>query len=90
MFSIGRWNNKLHPAITFKVSDVAYEVLQHEPGLRPAPYFASRGMKWIQNYMVSGLSDEDLRSYLSQSHRIVSSSLSKKKKQELVEAFKAQ
>lgn len=30
---------------TFKVSDIAYEMLQEQPGLHPAPYLASRGLK---------------------------------------------
>lgn len=32
---------------SFKVSDIAYEILKDQPGLRPAPYLASRGLKWI-------------------------------------------
>ena len=31
-----------------------------QPGLRPAPYLASRGLKWVQHYDEPGLSDEDL------------------------------
>lgn len=71
------------PAYTFKVSDLSYELLQEQPGLRPAPYLASRGMKWIQHYAEPGLSDEDLRNYLRQSHEIVARGLSKKKRREL-------
>ena len=37
---------------TFKVSDLAYEMLKQLPGLRPAPYLASRGLKWIQNCLM--------------------------------------
>ena len=44
---------------------------------------ASRGMKWIQQFAQPGLTDEDLRGYLRQSHRIVASGLSKKKQREL-------
>ncbi len=71
------------PAITFKVSKIAYEMLKEEPGLRPAPYLASRGMSWIQYYAPPGLSDADLEAYLTESHRIVSLGLSKKKQKEL-------
>ena len=88
VFAIGRWSNREHTGITFKVSEIAFEVLQDEPGLRPAPYFASRGMKWIQHYAEPGLSDEGLKSYLSQSHRIVFSGLTKKLQKELMEVFK--
>ncbi len=45
----GGSDNRL-PGITFKTSQGAYEMLREMPGLRPAPYLASRGLKWIQRY----------------------------------------
>jgi predicted DNA-binding protein (MmcQ/YjbR family) len=83
VFAIGGWEKRKYPGITFKVSDISYEILQDQDGLRPAPYLASRGMKWIQNYAEPGLSNEDLKAYLSESHRIVSLGLTKKKQKEL-------
>ena len=83
VFAIGGWGNGKYPGITFKVSEMAFELLGDMPGLRPAPYLASRGMKWIQHYDEPGLSDEDLKSYLAESHRLVSLGLSKKKQKEL-------
>lgn len=83
VFAIGGWENGKYPGITFKVTEMAFELLQDREGLRPAPYLASRGMKWIQHYAEPGLPDEDLKSYLAQSHCIVSSSLTKKKQKEL-------
>jgi predicted DNA-binding protein (MmcQ/YjbR family) len=62
-------------SVTFKVSDVAYEVLQGELGLQPAPYFASRGLKWIQRFAKPGLSDSDLKNYLRQSYSLVGQGL---------------
>ncbi len=82
VFAIGGWADD-RPAFTFKVTPIAYEMLQEEPGLRPAPYLASRGMKWIQHYAEPGLSHQDLKAYLKQSHFIVSQGLSKKKRKEL-------
>lgn len=82
VFAIGGWGEG-QPAFTFKVTEIAYEMLKDEPGLRPAPYLASRGMKWIQHYAAPGLSDDDLRDYLRQSYAIVSRGLTKKKQQEL-------
>ena len=82
VFAVGGWGDG-EPGITFKVTDIAYEVLRDQPGLRPAPYLASRGMKWIQHYAKPGLSDEDLKDYLKQSHHIVSLGLPKKKQKEL-------
>jgi len=83
VFAIGGWNKGKNAGITFKVSEIAYEMLQDRPGLRPAPYLASRGMKWIQQYARPGLSDTDLEDYLRESHRIVGRGLSKKKQREL-------
>lgn len=82
VFAIGGWGDD-QPAFTFKVSDLSFEILREQPGLRPAPYLASRGMTWIQHYAQPGLSDDDLKVYLRESHRIVASGLSKKKRREL-------
>ena len=83
VFAIGGWDDGQEAHITFKVSDIAYEVLKNRKGLRPAPYLASRGMKWIQHHARPGLSDRDLRDYLRESHRIVALGLSKKKREAL-------
>jgi len=69
--------------VTFKASDIAYEVLRQEPGLRPAPYLASRGMKWIQHYGSPGLNDEDLRIHIEASYHMAIKRLTKKKRLEL-------
>ena len=83
VFAIGGWKKDGEVGITFKTSDLSYEILKEQPGLRPAPYLASRGMKWIQHYAEPGLDDDGLKQYLTESHRIVASGLSKKKRQEL-------
>ncbi len=82
VFVIARWEDG-EGRFSFKVSDIAYEVLKEQPGLRPAPYLASRGMKWIQHYAEPGLSDDELKDYLRRSHSIVSLGLSKKRRKEL-------
>ncbi len=82
VFAIGGWSDG-EAAFTFKVNGIAYEMMKDQPGLRPAPYFASRGMKWIQHYARPGLADVELKDYLRESHRIVSLGLSKKKQREL-------
>lgn len=70
-------------SVTFKVSDISYEMLKAQTGLRPAPYLASRGLKWIQHYAKPGLSDSELRDYIRRSHEIITQGLSKKKRAEL-------
>ena len=83
LFAIGGWDDGKVTGITFKVSDIAYEVLRDQPGLRPAPYLASRGMKWIQHYDAPGLSDSELKEYIIESHRLVSLNLTRKLQREL-------
>lgn len=82
VFAIGGWQED-EPSFTFKVSDISYEMLKDQPGLRPAPYLASRGMSWIQHYEKAGLSNDELKDYIRHSHFIVSRGLSKKKQREL-------
>jgi predicted DNA-binding protein (MmcQ/YjbR family) len=83
VFAIAGENDAGEPWITFKASDIAYEILKDQPGLRPAPYLASRGLKWIQHYARPGLADRDLESYLRESHRLVAIGLSRKRRGEL-------
>lgn len=83
VFAIGGWTQNDTLGITFKTSEIGYEVLKEQPGLRPAPYLASRGMKWIQHYDKPGLRDDDLKDHIQISHRIVSQGLTKKLQREL-------
>ena len=82
VFAVAGWSDTDHAGITFKVTPLSFEILKEQPGLRPAPYLASRGMTWIQHHDAPGLSDEDLQAYLERSHAIVASGLSKKKQHE--------
>ena len=47
VFAICGWNEG-KDAFTFKAGDIAFRVLKDQPGIRGAPYLASRGMKWLQ------------------------------------------
>lgn len=83
MFAIGGWHKKSGPAVTFKVSELNFNILSEEPGFRPAPYLASRGMKWIQQYDFTEKKRNDAKYFIKESHRIVSLGLSKKMQKEL-------
>ncbi len=83
VFAIAGWHKSEELAITFKVSAIAFEVLRDQPGLRPAPYLASRGFKWIQHFDKPGLSDAELKSHIDASHRLVAAGLTKKRRAEL-------
>jgi predicted DNA-binding protein (MmcQ/YjbR family) len=78
LFAAAWFDDSSTAGITFKCSDVSFEMLKEVEGCRPAPYLASRGMKWFQRYNESGLSDSDLKAYLRESHRLASMNLTKK------------
>jgi predicted DNA-binding protein (MmcQ/YjbR family) len=77
VFAIGGWEDG-EPRFTFKVNATSYEILKEMPGLRPAPYLASRGLKWIQHFARPGLSDAGLKDYIASSHLIVAGGLAKR------------
>src|ERR1700749_3613877 len=70
VFAIGGWQDDA-PSFTFKVSHISFKMLRAEPGLRPPPYLASRGLKWIQHFASPGLSDRELQDYIRRSYMIV-------------------
>lgn len=82
VFAICGWAEG-EDAFTFKVSDLAYEILTDMPGLRPAPYLASRGMKWVQNYAAPGLGDPELKQHIAASYDMIVKKLTKNARQEL-------
>lgn len=82
VFAIAGGEND-EPRVTFKVSELAFEMLRDQPGLRPAPYLASRGLKWIQHYDRPGLSDDELKAYLRASYEMVAGALPKKTRRQL-------
>jgi len=84
VFAIGGWSEDGKPlGVTFKVSEIGFEVWKEEPGCRPAPYLASRGMKWIQRVSDETMDDDGLRDALNESYRLVSLNLTKKLQKEL-------
>lgn len=83
VFAIGGWFEGDQPAYTFKTSPLNFDILKDEAGFRPAPYMASRGMKWIQQYDFDADKADQLKYYIEESYRLVSLGLSKKKQKEL-------
>lgn len=83
VFAIAGWNDGIELAVTFKCSPFSYDLLKEQAGLRPAPYLASRGMKWIQRTSAEAMGDEALKDYLRESYRLVALGLSKRKREEL-------
>jgi predicted DNA-binding protein (MmcQ/YjbR family) len=83
LFAAAWFDDGNNAGITFKCSDLSFELLKEIEGCRPAPYLASRGMKWFQRYNKNGLSDTDLKKYLRESHRLAAKSLTRKVQQSL-------
>ncbi len=82
VFAICGWNEG-RDAFTFKATELAFEVLSDEPGIRPAPYLASRGMKWLLVYDERGMSDTSLREHIVTSYDLVVAGMSRKKREAL-------
>ena len=82
VFVIGREEDG-EMVCSFKVSEMSFDILKDQPGCQPAPYLASRGMKWIQRFSAETLKDEDLKAYLEGSYRLVAAGLTKKLQREL-------
>ena len=78
VFAIGGWFGGLEFAVTFKCSEASFAILKELPGLRPAPYLASRGLSWIQRGDRRSLGDHNLKDYVRQSYALVLAALPKK------------
>ena len=83
VFAVAGWSDGDGLAVTFKTSEMAFDLLREQPGCRPAPYLASRGMKWIQRQTDDSMDDDALRDYLRESRRLVALGLTKKARIEL-------
>ena len=62
--------------ISFKVSDIAYEVLTESGRARPAPYMARN--KWVNLPRIDDWPDDELAEHLAIAHAIVAAKLTKK------------
>jgi len=82
VFAICGWNEG-RDAFTFKVGDIAFEVLGDQSGIRPAPYLASRGMKWLQVFEEGALSEASLRDHIVMSYDLVVAGMTRKLRAEL-------
>ena len=83
VFAIAGENKDCGFRCSFKVSDIAFDILKDQPGCQGAPHLASRGMKWIQRFSDEAVDDEALKDYLRESYRLVSLGLTKKLQREL-------
>jgi len=68
-------------SISFKCSDLSYEILIQQEGLIPAPYLAR--MKWVALENEKGMNDDDLKDYITTAYEIIIGKLTKKLRAEL-------
>ncbi len=75
------WSDDRSDCISFKCSDLSFNILSDQDGIIPAPYLARA--KWVQLQHPSALPDEDIQNYIREAHRIISEKLTKKQQKEL-------
>lgn len=73
----GAWRGSL----VFKTTDISYQILIEEKGIRRAPYLPKGN--WVSVGEGAQLSDDDLKSYLGQSYQLVCRKLTHKRRAEL-------
>ncbi|WP_404400238.1 MmcQ/YjbR family DNA-binding protein [Pelagibacterium halotolerans] len=71
---LSSWSTEA-PAISFKCSDMSFEMLPTLDGVRPAPYLARA--KWVQVQRDGALNEDDIRAYIVQAHGLVAAKLTR-------------
>lgn len=64
--------------VSFKVSDIAYEVLTEDGRARPAPYLARA--KWVNLETLDAWPDDELAEHFAIAHSIIAAKLTKKQR----------
>lgn len=78
---LSRWTEDDSPAIGFKCSEMSFEMLPELKGVRPARYLARAG--WVQVIEDAELSEDDVRAYIIEAHKIIGAKLPKRVQAEL-------
>ena len=79
IYSIWNKTNVWH--VSFKCSDMSFNMLPELSGISPAKYLARA--KWVDVSPQSALTMDDIKAYIVQAHRLVASKLTRAKKSEL-------
>lgn len=75
------WGAMDRDCISFKCSDLSYQILCELEGVVPAPYLARA--KWVQVQSTEALSGDDIKSYIVEAHKIIAGKLTKKLREDL-------
>lgn len=79
ILSVGNEDQSHH--ISFKCSEMSFEMLPELEGVEKAKYLARA--KWVQVAQTSELSHDDIRAYITEAHRIIGAKLSRSMRAEL-------
>ena len=74
------WGPEGGQKISFKCSDLSYQILTELPAIIPAPYLARA--KWVQLTTEEAMSDEDICAYLKTAYDIICRKLTRVKRTE--------
>ncbi|PCI32014.1 MAG: hypothetical protein COB54_08180 [Alphaproteobacteria bacterium] len=75
------WGPGEQQKISFKCSDLSYQILCELPGIAPAPYLARS--KWVQITTEDAMSDDDIQAYMVTAYDIIAKKLTRKIRAEL-------
>ncbi|MBI1187332.1 MAG: MmcQ/YjbR family DNA-binding protein [Alphaproteobacteria bacterium] len=84
MFAVRGDNSGVRPPVSFKVSDLSFEMLTKKKGVAPAPYLARA--KWVMLEHLRVLPDDEIRARLAEAHRLVAEKLPKTVRESLIPA----
>jgi predicted DNA-binding protein (MmcQ/YjbR family) len=76
MFAILSGPDARPRTLSFKCSDLAFEMLAERDGIIPAPYMARA--KWVRLETLRAMPDGELKARLAEAHRLVALGLPKK------------
>lgn len=68
-------------AVSFKCSDMAFDMLPELTGITPAPYLARA--KWVQVAPTAPLTEAELAAYVAEAHRLVAAKLTRQQRADL-------
>lgn len=76
-----RWGSVPHQCVSFKCSDLTFQILCEQDGIVPAPYLARA--KWVQIEDPDVMSDDDLLRYIETAYWIVAGKLTRAQRKSL-------
>lgn len=78
---LSNWEDSNELAVRFKCSDLSFRMLPEMKGISPSKYLARA--KWVTVRRDSPLSEDDIKAYIVEAHRLVSAKLTRKQRADL-------